>query len=159
MDWYALYNIHLGYIFNFLISRFYISKRSFVMDFDTLKYQFNATIVKSTLNLIDFKNRKAINGSVMFLEDVQQFNVAFYGKVSTPKGKLRTLFNMTLNGCEFIENKWKKANLIANIAVREVKKHFKQLPSKCPIKKVCFLESYKKDFFYLYFFNLRVRMF
>lgn len=139
MDWYALYNIHLGYIFNFLISRFYISKRSFVMDFDTLKYQFNATIVKSTLNLIDFKNRKAINGSVMFLEDVQQFNVAFCGKVSTPNGKLRTLFNMTLNGCEFLENKWKKANLIANIAVREVKKHFKQLPSKSSIKKVCFI--------------------
>lgn len=138
MDWYALYNIHLRYIFNFLISRFHISKRSFVMDFETLKYEFNGSIVKSTLNLIDFKNRKAMNGSMMFLEDVQQFNISLCGKVSSTNGKLRTLFNITLNGCEFIENKWQKANLIANIAVREVKKHFKQLPSKCPIKKVCF---------------------
>lgn len=107
------------------------------MNFESIKYDFNPEFAKMNLNLVSIKNRKAINGTTEFLEDITGFKLSIWIKSVQTKGRPWTLFNVSLDGCDFIENKWGKLNLISSVTLKEIKKSFGGLPPRCPMKKVC----------------------
>lgn len=107
------------------------------MNIESIRYDFNPEYSKMNLNVVSLKNRNAINGTTEIIKDHTDFKLLIWIKSSQSKGKTWTLFNVSLDGCEFIGNKWGKLNLISRITLQEIKKSFAGLPHRCPLKKVC----------------------
>ncbi|XP_059220568.1 uncharacterized protein LOC131995690 [Stomoxys calcitrans] len=110
--------------------------RSFIMDFETLNYEFNPKIMKNVnFKLIDYNKRKAINGSFTLTEELHELQIVHWVAGTKSNGQFWNVYNITLDACKILENTYGKINPLASIFINELKKHMKDLPKKCPFKK------------------------
>ncbi|XP_005190005.1 uncharacterized protein LOC101897829 [Musca domestica] len=115
---------------------FHLVDCSFYMDFKKLTTKYNPELMKNvSLKLIKFNKHNAINGSFTFAENIRDFQ--FINQVDSRKrnGKRWLVYNVTINGCQILENTLGKSNPIFDVLMNEVRKSIKNLPRRCPLKK------------------------
>ncbi|XP_061396764.1 uncharacterized protein LOC133332380 [Musca vetustissima] len=102
-------------------------QRPFTIDFDTLDYEVNNKIVKNLdFKLIPYKNHQAINGTMLFRTDVNGIRILNWNW---------KIYNVTVNGCDILINKYNKLNVITEAVIQRIKQSMPGLPSKCPLNK------------------------
>lgn len=107
------------------------------MNYESMETDFNKKYIKNiSLKLINIKNRKTINGSFILTKDISEFTVDQWVAQHKSNGKFWTVYNFTLNGCQFIENSFGNKYPLAGIFQKEIRKAMPDLPRKCPLKKV-----------------------
>ncbi|XP_059220553.1 uncharacterized protein LOC131995684 [Stomoxys calcitrans] len=129
-----------------------MGSRSFVIEIDTMRYEFDANVMKLSLQLHKVNKRLKINESATFVNDINDFSVVNWSVNINPNGKLSTLYNVTFDqGCKLLDNSFGKANLFFGVVVKNVKKFIPEIPSKCPLKKIRLLTirnfDYDEDMF------------
>ncbi|XP_075157526.1 uncharacterized protein LOC142230783 [Haematobia irritans] len=100
-----------------------------------------------SLKLIKHDGRMKLNGSFSFTEDMQEANIIHWTQVHKSNGKLMNLFNISIEGCKFLDKSLGRMNPLIDAAIRNYKKYLKNLPSKCPLRKnrVIFVNKFYYD--------------
>lgn len=88
------------------------------------------------LRLVNTKPRNVINGTLMYKNDLDKFDVTFAVICPNRNGKRWTLMNVTVDGCDLVENSLRKRNKFPYIFLSELRTTNPDFPSKCPIEKV-----------------------
>ncbi|XP_013117691.2 uncharacterized protein LOC106094992 [Stomoxys calcitrans] len=113
------------------------SSRPFVIGIDTLRYEFNTNLTKSmTLQLLENGRRNKIRGNFSYAVDLYEFSIISWAHILRNNGQRPVLYNITIDGCEFLENALGKANPIFGGIMKNVRNFIPELPPKCPVRKV-----------------------
>ena len=88
------------------------------------------------LRLVNVKTRNILNGTLMYRQDLDKFNLTFIITSFNRNGKPWTLMNATVDGCEYIENFFRKRKKFPYIFLSELHTTNPDLPKKCPLEKV-----------------------
>ncbi|XP_005180807.1 uncharacterized protein LOC101897040 [Musca domestica] len=101
-----------------------------------MKYEINPKYVKSIdLKLIPYRQHNAINGSAFFGRDVHDIRVVHWVTSTRSDGRIWKVYNVTLNFCDILENKYNKLIVVTEAVVRRIIEAIPQLPQHCPFKK------------------------
>lgn len=120
------------------------------MNFEKLTIEHDEQLVKSvSFKLIASNRHNAINGSFVFAEDINEFQISNRIVSRKLNGRYWQLYNVSINGCHLLDNSMGKRNPIFDVVMKEVRKSIRNLPNRCPMKKVGL--QYKM---YIYFFDL-----
>lgn len=115
-------------------------KRSFVIDIECLRTEFNPKFLNSvSYNLVPFKKHKAVKGSAILLEDIGEFFLEQCVIATNERGRSWKVYNITMNGCNFIASIAERTKPWIGVFQQELRKVMTGLPTKCPIKKVAFV--------------------
>ncbi|XP_073838728.1 uncharacterized protein [Musca autumnalis] len=110
--------------------------RPFISDFDTLNVDVNKKFVKfCNFTLIPYNNHQAINGNIFFRKDIYNISVVHWVTSFKSDGRLWVLYNITMNGCQLLEDKFNNLNVITKAVVQGIKQKMPALPNGCPFKK------------------------
>ncbi|KNC29903.1 hypothetical protein FF38_01687 [Lucilia cuprina] len=94
-------------------------------------------------------HRSVITGSIIFNQDIDQFDVLFFITSLKRNGKPWTMLNLTIKGCDFIAKSRRKNMNFPYIVLGELRAANPNFPKSCPIKKRPFvLEFHSLDYEY-----------
>ncbi|XP_059220556.1 uncharacterized protein LOC131995685 [Stomoxys calcitrans] len=108
---------------------------SFVIQIDAIRNEFNPNKTKGSIYLLDCGAHKKMYASVSFMENIDTLQITNWVQLKRNTGKTATVYNITIDLCDFLENNYNVKNLIFNVVMKLFKKFLKGLPSKCPLKK------------------------
>lgn len=88
------------------------------------------------MNIINSTKYKLLNGSALLKKDLDKFIMNIL--LTSPKrnGDPWTLLNFTINGCDFLEQAYRKRKLFPYAIIADVRKTNPDYPLKCPFRKV-----------------------
>ncbi|XP_005180806.1 uncharacterized protein LOC101896871 [Musca domestica] len=110
--------------------------RPFTIDFDVLDYDINPEFVNFIdFKLIPYKGHQAVNGTIIFRRDVVGMRLVHWVTSTKSDGRLWNIYNITVNGCDILANKYSKLNVIMEAVVQRIKQAIPAIPKKCPLKK------------------------
>ncbi|KAI8126758.1 hypothetical protein CVS40_3499 [Lucilia cuprina] len=121
--------------------------KGWYVEFESYKHEYNPDIVKiMDLHLINATtHRSVITGSIIFNQDIDQFDVLFFITSLKRNGKPWTMLNLTIKGCDFIAKSRRKNMNFPYIVLGELRAANPNFPKSCPIKKDT--EIVLKDFY------------
>lgn len=89
------------------------------------------------LKLIKFKSQNVLNGTFIVLQKVDKFDLDWTISVPKSNGKIWKAFNISVDGCEFLQGAFcKSGSLTNNIMAQLDRSAGNSIPKNCPIKKV-----------------------
>ncbi|XP_013104104.2 uncharacterized protein LOC106084746 [Stomoxys calcitrans] len=110
--------------------------RDFVIDIDTLQYEFDPNLTKSiSMELVRIDGHNKINGSFSFVNDLHAGGIRNWATLNQNNGRQPLLYNISIDGCQFLENLRGKFNPIFGVVMQLLKKYVRELPAKCPLRK------------------------
>lgn len=114
------------------------------MELNSFKFSANSDILKNvTLQMITIENRHAFNGSIIPAVDFFEIYVSGILKMRRRNGPNLSLFNVTVDGCDLLNKSFKKSLSMINFVIKTLRDSLKNLPEKCPWKKVCIYIFFK----------------
>lgn len=109
------------------------------MEIADLNYEFNKNVVEDFyLKVFPYRKSNAFNGSLKLRRDVQEFYVRHWTTSIRRNGRVWTVYNVSVNGCDVLENKAGRQNPIAGAVIKTVRDLIINVPRKCPLSKVPF---------------------
>lgn len=97
-----------------------------------------------SFNLVPFKKHNALKGSAILIEDIGEFFVEQCVVATNERGRSWKVYNITMNGCNFIASIVDRTNPWIGVFQQELRKVLAGLPTKCPVKKVAFVNFDQK---------------
>lgn len=91
-----------------------------------------------TIQLINKGGRQFFNGSIIYAIDLDSFQQIFICTTKRKNGRKATAINITLNGCELLDDRRQNIFHISNIVWSQIKNTVQNL-QRCPVKKVCYI--------------------
>ncbi|XP_005180808.1 uncharacterized protein LOC101897217 [Musca domestica] len=115
---------------------FISTARPFIMDFDSLNYEFNPRFVKSmNFKLIPYDQHNAVNVSIFFRRIINSMRIIHWVTTVKANGEIWKIYNVTVNGCDIIADQYAKQNTITEAVIKKIREKVPQLPRKCPFTK------------------------
>uniref|UniRef100_A0A1I8Q4T8 Uncharacterized protein n=1 Tax=Stomoxys calcitrans TaxID=35570 RepID=A0A1I8Q4T8_STOCA len=87
------------------------------------------------MQMLETGKRKRIRGNLSYVEDIYEFSIISWTHIIRNNGQRHIVYNITIDGCQFLENTLGKSNPIFGGVMKNVKNFMPELPPKCPIKK------------------------
>ncbi|XP_073841553.1 uncharacterized protein [Musca autumnalis] len=110
--------------------------RPFRVNILEMNYEYNKNLAEIFyLKLFPYRNSNALNGSLILRRDIKEFYLGHSVKTKRANGRTWLLYNVTVNGCDVLQNKLGKQNPIAGAVIQQVKQLIHNVPTRCPAKK------------------------
>ncbi|KAI8126759.1 hypothetical protein CVS40_3498 [Lucilia cuprina] len=112
--------------------------KGWILNFESFSQEYNPDLVEFiNFRLINYTNKiKALNGSIMYKKDLNQFDVTFILTAPKLNGQPWTVLNVTVNGCEYlVKSRGNNIKKFPYFFLSELRVSNPDFPKNCPIEK------------------------